>query len=101
MDEEDLTKKYENKPEQLANILAHTRTMMCPVRRVKLFEDLKFTSETVDEESRAEARKRKVEMAPKKSPKGKAKGKSKEEPDVDKVKLKAGEKKNSTRKVRQ
>ena len=72
LDEVDLDEKYKHKPEQLTNIKENTRTMVCPIRRVKLFEDMKFASETVDEEIREEARERMLETAPKAQPKSKA-----------------------------
>ena len=43
-DEEDMNDKYKNKPEQLANIIANTRTFFCPVRQVWLYEDVTSTS---------------------------------------------------------
>ena len=38
------------------------------MRRVALFEDMKFVSETIDEDNRTEERKRNVERAPKAAP---------------------------------
>eukprot|EP00435_Cladocopium_sp_Y103_P000455 s2333_g1.t1 len=43
LDEIDLDKKYQDKPDQLANLKANTRTYFCPVRQVQLFEDVKYT----------------------------------------------------------
>ena len=98
MDEIDLDIKYANKPDQLANIKKNTRTMLCPVRRVKLFEDMKYVSETQEEETRQEEKKRKLEMAPKAQPKAKTRiGKKPEE--APEIKLKAGEKKKLNKKA--
>ena len=46
MDETDLNAKYVGKPEQLEAIKQNTRRLMCPIRRVLLFEDVSFTSTT-------------------------------------------------------
>ena len=100
LDEQDLEEKYAKKPDQLANIKHNTRTMVCPIRRVKLFEDVKFTSETVDEECRTEERKRKIEMAPPRLPKAKAKAGAKAIGNqVVDAKLKAGDKKKLSKKA--
>ena len=45
-DEEDLTKKYKDKGDQLANIFANSITMICPVRQVKLWVDPEFSTAT-------------------------------------------------------
>ena len=44
LDEEDLNKKYKDKPDQLAAIKAKARTLKHPTRDVTLFEDLTFTA---------------------------------------------------------
>ena len=44
LDEEDLIKKYKDKPDQLAAIKAKARTLKHPTRDVTLFEDLTFTA---------------------------------------------------------
>ena len=64
MDETDLNAKYAGKPQQLEAIKQNTRRLMCPIRRVVLFEDISFTSATEDQETRTEERKRKVEFTP-------------------------------------
>jgi len=71
IDEEDLDKKYKDKPTQLQAIKAHTRTMCCPVRKVKLYEDPEFTLTVADEDFRSEEKKRKAEFAHKAEPKKK------------------------------
>ena len=101
MDETDLNAKYAGKPEQLEAIKQNTRRLMCPIRRVVLFEDVSFTSATEDQETRTEEKKRKVEFTPN-TPKAAAKkrggstGVIKEEADA---KLKGHEKKKITKKV--
>ena len=45
-DVEDLTLKYKAKGDQLANIFANSITMICPVRKVKLWVDPEFSTET-------------------------------------------------------
>ena len=63
IDEEDLNEKYKRKPEQLASIKANTRTMTCPVRKVKLYEDPEFKLTVDDTETNIQEKKRKVEFA--------------------------------------
>lgn len=82
MDEEDLKKMYEGKPEQLKSIMENARKFECPVRKITLYENMEYSSALVDTEERTEERKRKVDFAegplgkaPK--PKGKAKAKAK------------------------
>ena len=101
MDETDLNAKYAGKPQQLEAIKQNTRRLMCPIRRVVMFEDVSFTSATEDQETRTEERKRKVEFTPntpKPEPKkrGRATDPTKDETDP---KLKCHEKKNITKKV--
>ena len=50
VDLEDITKKYENKPEQLKNILDNAPRMNCPVRKVVLFQDPEYALKQVNEE---------------------------------------------------
>ena len=45
-DEEDLTTKYKDKGDQLKNIFGNSITMVCPVRKVKLWVDPEFSTET-------------------------------------------------------
>jgi len=44
MDEGDLKIKYEKKPQQLEAILDNARTVFCPIRKVKLYEDPDYNS---------------------------------------------------------
>ena len=44
LDLEDITKKYEGKPDQLASILVRTRTHFCDIRNTKLYEDPEYAS---------------------------------------------------------
>ena len=44
LDKEDMTKKYEGKPEQLESIFANTKRFHCDVRDVLLYEDPEYTS---------------------------------------------------------
>ena len=43
-DIEDLTERYQNKPQQLANIIANARRMHCEIRGVDLYEDMDYTA---------------------------------------------------------
>ena len=60
IDEWDLNEKYTRKPEQLASIKANTRTMQCPVRKVKLYEDPEFKLTVDDTETNIQEKKRKA-----------------------------------------
>ena len=51
MDEEDMRKKYESKPNQLASILENGKTRVCPVRGVKLWQDPQYALKQLEEES--------------------------------------------------
>ena len=42
LDMQDSTKKYEEKPDQLASILVRTRTYFCNIRNTKLYEDPEY-----------------------------------------------------------
>ena len=44
LDEDDLKTKYEKKPQQLKAILENARSMFCPIRKVKLYEDPDYNS---------------------------------------------------------
>ena len=44
IDLEDMTKKYEEKPEQLRSIIKNTKTHFCKVRNVMLYEDPEYMS---------------------------------------------------------
>ena len=44
LDLQDITKKYEEKPEQLESILVRTRTHFCNIRNTKLYEDPEYAS---------------------------------------------------------
>ena len=44
LDEDDLKTKYEKKPQQLESIMENARTVFCPVRKVKLYEDPDYNS---------------------------------------------------------
>eukprot|EP00974_Lingulodinium_polyedra_P089060 8634040-Lingulodinium_polyedra.AAC.1 len=44
MDEEDLREKYQKKPKQLQAILETTETRVHPIRKCKMYADLKVTS---------------------------------------------------------
>ena len=49
LDEADLREKYKEKPEQLANMLKHAETYLCPYRKVELYKDMEFTAVDIDE----------------------------------------------------
>ena len=44
LDEVDMTKKFEGKPEQLKSVFANTKRMYCNVRNVLLYEDPEYMS---------------------------------------------------------
>jgi hypothetical protein len=54
LDLQDITKKYEGKPDQLESILVRTRTYFCNIRNTKLYEDPEYASK---KSSSLEARK--------------------------------------------
>ena len=105
-DEVDLAKKYQEKPNQLQNILANTRTYYCPVRQVQLYEDVQYKRTVKDTEERSKTEKRKRQLIPTEQSSSagleedkktkKTKGESVEE---TLPKLKAGQKKKLTKKL--
>ena len=101
IDEEDLNEKYKRKPEQLASIKANTRTMQCPVRKVKLYEDPEFKLTVDDTETRIQEKKRKAEFAreEEKQKKGR-KGTQQATPEEEEAKLTTSDKKSPGRKLR-
>lgn len=48
MDEEDLKKKYADKPEDLKNILLNARTFWCPVKKKTLYSDPEYSAKVQD-----------------------------------------------------
>jgi len=79
MDEEDLDEKYKSKPKQLENIKKYGKKMMCPVRKIELFQDPEYVLTNTQSEKNERHEKRKVEAEivekapkPKKAPKVKA-----------------------------
>ena len=44
LDDADLAKKYEGKPDQLASVMANAQQMWCPHRSTMLFKDVTYTS---------------------------------------------------------
>jgi hypothetical protein len=48
LDEEDLAKKYANKPNRLAAILRNTRRFNCPISETELFEDMEYCTKNTD-----------------------------------------------------
>ena len=61
MDEDDLTEKYKNKPEQIKNILANATTTHCAVRNVKLWADPEYTLNLRNSASASKTRARTME----------------------------------------
>ncbi len=47
-DEEDLRKKYHDRPETLSNILQNARTFFCPVKRTTMYADPKYKARVAD-----------------------------------------------------
>ena len=102
IDEEDLKEKYKRKPEQLASIKANTRTMQCPVRKVKLYEGPEFKLTVDDTETGIQEKKRKAEFAreeekKKKGRKGTQQATPEEAP--EEAKLTTGDKKRIGKKL--
>ena len=106
-DEADMNEKYQGKPEQLANIMANTRSIFCPLRQVWLYEDVKYkrTAKDSEEVSCTDKRKRQgipIDQCQDANASGsggskKKKGQGKAESDLPK--LKAGEKKKIGKKM--
>ena len=61
LDKTDLEKKYQAKPEQLANIVAHGVQMACPVRKVVLYADPEYTLDNLELEENGLEEKRTLE----------------------------------------
>ena len=61
MDEDDLTEKYKNKPEQLKNIFANATTTHCAVRNVTLWADPEYTLNLRNSASASKTRARTME----------------------------------------
>ncbi len=76
IDEEDLEKKFGEKPSQLEAIKTRARSMWDAVRQVRLYEVTEFEAQTVDEEEKAHERKRKLEIVTNAAPKAKAKSRA-------------------------
>ena len=60
MDKDDITKKYEGKPEQLKSILEKTETYYCEVRSAWLYEDPEFSSKRTSSTETSKESKRKI-----------------------------------------
>ena len=73
LDEIDLKIKYEKKPQQLESILENARTVFCPVRKVKLYEDPDYNSKASQGQTTTKVEKRSCErdsvIKPQKKPK--------------------------------
>ena len=57
VDEHDLRKKYEEKPEQLAAVKANARAMHCALRNCMLYEDLDYNSGFLQQDTHTDKRK--------------------------------------------
>ena len=73
LDKEDVTKKYEGKPEQLESIFANTKRFHCDVRDVLLYEDPEYMSTKRSSKESSKDSKREItserDMKPAKVPK--------------------------------
>lgn len=106
LDEHDLQEKYKNKPDVLENILKNARQYYCPIKRVQLYADPKYTSKVSDSMELGHSEKRKgqavlddnTDMGPTKRKKGE-KDKNTSLPAGEEPKLKAGAKKKLTKKM--
>ncbi|CAK9037144.1 MBD domain-containing protein [Durusdinium trenchii] len=104
MDEVDLKKKYESRPELLAAILENAHRFFCPVKKVLLYADPEYKGRVSDVTENGTTEKRKCATGlldteeQNKKKRGKN-GKPTEPGKDDKPKLKAGEKKKMTKKV--
>ena len=111
MDEVDVREKYKNKPEVAENIILNGKRFFCPVKKLTMYADPKYTAKVQDAVEHGTTEKRKGQMAlkedemeqPSKKAKAKAKAKGKgaeestggnEEP-----KMKANEKKKLSKKL--
>ena len=108
LDEIDLKTKYEKKPEVLDNILKNGRRFFCPIKKVTLYADPKYSAKVQDAVEHGSTEKRKGQVAlleenpePKKKPKNPKNTKDGQpKPDDDtQQKLKAGEKKKLAKKL--
>ena len=72
-DEVDLNIKYEKKPKQLESILENARTVFCPIRKVKLYEDPDYNSKASQGQTTTTVEKRSCQresaIKPQKKPK--------------------------------
>ena len=57
-DEIDLTKKYSDKPDQLANLLKNAPTIQCSIKKIKMYADPEY--EVVNTQEELESRKGRV-----------------------------------------
>jgi len=73
LDEEDLDKKYANKPDQKAAIMANAQTFIHPVREVRVWQDVNFTGTHTEEQEQTGTLKRVAEHEQVVKPKAKAK----------------------------
>ena len=60
LDEEDMKTKYQHKPAQLESIWLNSRTMTCPIRKVKLWMDPEFSFTNLDTLTHSRQQKRKL-----------------------------------------
>ena len=99
MDEIDLTKTYESRPELLASILENAHRFFCPVKKVLLYADPKYRGRVSDvtESGTTEKRKCTTGLQTKKK-RGKG-GETEPKEEQLEQKLKAGEKKKVTKKI--
>ena len=112
LDEDDIKKRYEHKPEVAENILRNGKRFFCPVKKILLYADPKYSAKVQDAIEHGTTEKRKGQMAlkndepepPQKKPKAKAKCKAKKEgtdesQGNEEPKMKAGDKKKLSKKL--
>ena len=84
-DEQDMTNRYVKKPEQLKNIFDCAPTMVCPVRKVKLWQDPAWSlTQTAEENVKRESKREATQALNMRAAKKKKVEKELKEPTVEK-----------------
>ena len=62
LDEVELKGKYKHNPARAAAIIANTKTHWCDIGKVKLFQDMRYTTQSADSETATTRQKRTIEQ---------------------------------------
>ena len=82
IDEDDIRERYQDKPDQLASILAKAPTHFCQTRKVTLYADPAYKSNLTDSTEVVRLKKRTLELEQQVKAAKKAKAKAKPKPDA-------------------